>query len=72
MQALLAVNSTKFVDLDLEQVMLTTFNVTKDNTGGSIIADQSGILYRLSGVVAAVVAVINTVLDNYQLQLPSF
>ena len=37
--ALIAVNASKKVEINLNQVLLTGFNVTTDNLGGSVKAD---------------------------------
>jgi hypothetical protein len=37
--ALIAVNASKKVEINLNQVLLTSFNVTTDNLGGSVKAD---------------------------------
>lgn len=66
----LQVNATKYLNITVDGLTLNAFNVTKDNLGGEIAADQASILYRLQGVMAAVVPVVNAILEAYPIQLP--
>jgi hypothetical protein len=64
------VNATKYTNVSVEALTLNAFNVTKDNLGGSVAADQASILYRLQGVMAAVEPVVNAILAAYPIKLP--
>jgi hypothetical protein len=43
----LNINATKHVNLGIETLALSGFNVTQDNIGGSVKSDEEGILFRL-------------------------
>lgn len=64
--------TTNAVQVKLTNLTLSGFNVTVDNLGGSIKSDEAGILYRLGGIIAAIEAVMNTVLQNFPISLPQF
>lgn len=49
---------------------LTGFNVTKDNVGGGIKSDESGIEFRLAGSMIFVQAALNNVISKLQIVLP--
>jgi len=72
MELSIQVNATKHLNVTVEALTLNAFNVTKDNLGGSVAADEAGILYRLQGVMAAVEPVVNDILAAYPIQLPEF
>lgn len=46
--------------------------MTEDNLGGSIKNDESGIKFRLAGVLPAVVAYFNALFNNHPINLPEF
>ena len=70
MELAIQVNATKFLNVTVEGLTLNAFNVTKDNVGGSVAADEASILYRLQGVMDAVEPVVNAILAAYPIQLP--
>lgn len=65
-----SINATKFLAIHIDELQLSGFNVTIDNLNGSIKGDESGIKYRLQGILSTIEVVINSIFDNFHIQLP--
>lgn len=69
----LGVNQTsKQIKINVDSLQLNGFNVTFDNLGGSVKKDESGIKYRLSGILAAIQGAINFLFKSVPINLPKF
>ena len=66
----LNINATKHVDLSINSLSLSGFNVTKDYIGGSIKSDEQGIFYRLSGSMIFIRAALNSIISGLNIVLP--
>ncbi len=62
----------KQIQLNVDDLQLNGLNVTVDNLGGSVKNDESGIKFRLSGVVPVIQREINMFLKNIPINLPEF
>ncbi len=62
----------KQIQLNVDDLQLNGLNVTVDNLGGSVKNDESGIKFRLSGVVPVLQSEINMFLKNIPINLPEF
>lgn len=72
MEMRLSVNTTKYVNATIEQMNLSTFNVTQDNIGGGVKEDQDNIKYRLQDTIYMIEATANEILESYPLKFPEF
>ena len=66
----LNINATKHVDLSINSLSLSGFNVTKDYIGGTIKSDEQGIFYRLSGSMIFIRAALNSIISGLNIVLP--
>ena len=64
------VNATKHVDLSINSLSLTGFNVTKDYIGGGVKSDEQGIFYRLSSSMIFIRAALNGIISRFNIVLP--
>jgi hypothetical protein len=65
-----SINATKHVDLSINSLSLTGFNVTKDYIGGGVKSDEQGIFYRLSSSMIFIRAALNGIISRYNIVLP--
>ena len=65
-----SINSTKHVDLSINSLSLSGFNVTKDYIGGGVKSDEQGIFYRLSSSMIFIRAALNGIISRFNIVLP--
>lgn len=65
-----SINATKHLNLNIESLSLTGFNVTQDFIGGSVKSDEQGIFYRLSSSMIFIQAALNHLISSYPIVLP--
>jgi hypothetical protein len=64
------INATKHVDISINSLSLTGFNVTKDNIGGGVKSDEQGIFFRLSSSMIFIRAALNSIISRFNIVLP--
>jgi hypothetical protein len=66
----LNINATKHVDISINSLSLTGFNVTKDYIGGGVKSDEQGIFFRLSSSMIFIRAALNGIISRFNIVLP--
>jgi hypothetical protein len=64
----LQVGENKTLNITMNELKLTGFNVTEDNC--KVKKDEEGIMNRLNGIMVILVATINAFIDKLEPQLP--
>jgi hypothetical protein len=65
-----SVNATKYLKINVDELMITKFNVTQDNLGGQIKSDEGGIEYRLNTILGTIEIFMNDLFNSLNLRLP--
>ena len=66
----LNINATRHVDISINSLSLTGFNVTKDYIGGGVKSDEQGIFFRLSSSMIFIRAALNGIISRFNIVLP--